>query len=113
MLSLLILKIIMIVMPLNLLPVLLCAHDRMDVVSNTIKARIFKLCSGRTKRLEVGEEHIFHTVTSPAGHHVNSKQDRTRPLCCLCKIQPTRLLQQKSSPNQSRCHFFPSLIFSV
>lgn len=35
-------KITMIVMPLNFLPVLLCAHDRMDVVSNTIQARVFK-----------------------------------------------------------------------
>lgn len=96
MLSLLIIKIIM--MPLNLLPVLLCAHDRMDVVSNTIQARIFKLCLGRIKRLEVYKEHISHTVTSPAGHHVNSKQDRTRPLCCLCKSQPTPFLQQKSRP---------------
>lgn len=85
-------------MPLNLLPVLFCAHDRMDVVSNTIQARIFKLCSGQTKMLEVCKEHISHTVTSPAGHHVNSKQDRTRPLCCICKIQPTQFLQQKSRP---------------
>lgn len=43
--------------------------------SHTIQERLFKLRSGRTKKLHVCEENTSHTVTSAAGQNVNSTQD--------------------------------------